>query len=76
MALLSYKEIVIHFFQLTKLPKRADINSYSQESIESIINCFNNRPMRCLEYRTPQEIFNENIRDDCGTIFSGVAFQP
>lgn len=60
----------------TKLPKTADINRYSQEAIEEIINKLNSRPMKCLDYKTPQEVFNENLCAQSGTIFPGVAFHP
>lgn len=44
----------------TILPRTVDINNYSQDDIDSIIHKFNNRPMKCLNYRTPFEIFTEN----------------
>lgn len=44
------------------LPKRANIENHSQEDIEKITNKVNNQPLRCLNYRTPQEVFFEQER--------------
>ena len=45
----------------TKLSRKSDINTYSQLDIEIIIDKFNNRPMKCLAYKTPAEVFNEHL---------------
>lgn len=42
------------------IPKKADLASYSQESVSAIVEIFNNKPMRCLDYQTPNEVFKES----------------
>lgn len=41
------------------LPRKTNIENYSQEDIEKIIDKLNNQPMRCLGYKTPKEAFFE-----------------
>lgn len=45
----------------TYIPKKADLKNYSQQDIDAIINTLNNRPMKCLNYQTPNEVFLKNI---------------
>ena len=45
----------------TYIPKKADLKSYSQRKIDAIVNTLNNRPMKCLNFRTPNEVFNQQI---------------
>ena len=44
----------------TYIPKKADLKNYSQSKIDAILNLLNNRPMKCLNYKTPNQVFNEN----------------
>lgn len=43
------------------IPKKADLKSYSQSNIDAIMDTLNNRPMKCLDYETPNEVFNKNL---------------
>lgn len=43
------------------IPKKADLNHYSQKNIDAIMNTLNNRPMKCLDFQTPNEVFNKNL---------------
>lgn len=43
------------------IPKKADLKNYSQKQIDAIICTLNNRPMKCLDYQTPNEVFNKNL---------------
>lgn len=43
------------------LPKKTDLNKVSDESLQRIIEKLNNRPRKKLNYRTPQEVFQEAI---------------
>lgn len=43
------------------IPKKADLKNYSQSDIDAIMDTLNNRPMKCLDYETPNEVFNKNI---------------
>lgn len=42
------------------LPKSTNIESYTQLQIDKIVNKINNRPMKCLGYRTPAEVFEQH----------------
>ena len=39
------------------IPKKADLSPYSQKNINAILSTINNRPMKCLNFHTPNEIF-------------------
>lgn len=43
----------------TQFPRRTNINDFAQDSIDKIIQGFNNRPMKCLNYETPNEVFRK-----------------
>lgn len=43
------------------IPKKADLKNYSKKAIDAIIDMLNNRPMKCLDYQTPNELFNKNL---------------
>lgn len=40
------------------LPKKTDFAKLSKAKIQKIENMINNRPRKCLSYRTPTEVFN------------------
>lgn len=42
------------------VPKGSDISQYSDEYIQMIENKLNNRPKKCLGYKTPKEVMEEN----------------
>jgi IS30 family transposase len=42
------------------IPKGSDISQYSDEYIQMIQNKLNNRPRKCLNYKTPNEVMREN----------------
>lgn len=41
------------------IPKKANPASYSEEKISAIVERMNSTPRKCLQFRTPNEIFNE-----------------
>ena len=41
------------------IPKKAKLENYSDSDIFAIVDLINNTPRKCLDYKTPQEIFNE-----------------
>lgn len=41
------------------IPKKADLADYSHKEIQTIINKINSRPMKCLGYLTPNEVFEQ-----------------
>jgi len=42
------------------LPRSANIDSLSQKQIDKIVDKINNRPMKCLGFKTPSEVFMGN----------------
>ena len=42
------------------IPKKSDLKDYSDKDIAVIINRINNTPMKCLGWKTPNEVFNEH----------------
>lgn len=43
------------------LPRDTDLNSLTTPQLYSIINLINTRPRKCLNFRTPKEIFNREL---------------
>jgi len=43
------------------LPKKTDLAQVSEMEIMKIENWLNNRPRKCLKYKTPLEVFQENL---------------
>ena len=42
-----------------RLPKGTSFKNLTQEHLDKIVENINNRPRKCLGYRTPNEVFNE-----------------
>lgn len=49
-----------------ELPRTTEINKMSQKEINKIVIKINRRPMKCLGFRTPEEVFNQNIKQLSG----------
>lgn len=43
------------------IPKRADLKDYTGTDIAVIIETINNKPMKCLDWLTPNEVFEEHL---------------
>lgn len=43
------------------IPKRAALKNYSHEDIMAITDIMNNTPRKCLNWRTPKEVFVEHL---------------
>lgn len=54
------------------IPKKKRIDDYSEEQISAIVDAMNNTPRKCLDYRTPQELFDRYQRKP---INQGVALE-
>ena len=46
-------------------PKKFDFSTITQEHVDIVENNLNNRPRKCLGYKTPLEVFNENQAKCC-----------
>ena len=42
------------------IPKKSDLKNYTQSDIDAIIDIINNRPLKCLNWKTPNEVFEEH----------------
>ncbi len=45
----------------TKLPRKTNIDTMEQHQIDSIVKQINDRPMKCLNLQTPNEVFKRNF---------------
>lgn len=43
------------------IPKKADLKHFSQAKIDAILERINNTPMKCLNFKTPNEIYSQNL---------------
>jgi len=44
------------------LPKGTDFADLTQEELDDIVEEINNRPRKCLDYATPNEVFSEELK--------------
>jgi IS30 family transposase len=40
-------------------PKKTDFENVTQHQLSKVEDLLNNRPRKCLEYKTPNEVYNE-----------------
>jgi transposase, IS30 family len=43
------------------IPKKADLKDYTDKDIAHSLNTINNKPMKCLDWLTPNEVFNKEL---------------
>lgn len=43
------------------IPKKKSLKNYSQKEIDAIVEIINNRPRKCLGFKTPKEVFEEQF---------------
>ena len=43
------------------IPKNIDINTITQEVLDNVADILNNLPRRIFGYKTPNEVWNENL---------------
>ncbi|MGI0134881.1 MAG: IS30 family transposase [Candidatus Micrarchaeaceae archaeon] len=51
------------------LPKKTDFTWLTQEELDDIVEEINNRPRKCLDYATPNEVFYSEINKLDGRVF-------
>ncbi|MGH7234323.1 MAG: IS30 family transposase [Candidatus Saccharimonadales bacterium] len=51
------------------LPKKTDFTDLTQEELDDIVEEINNRPRKCLDYATPNEVFLGEINKLNGRVF-------
>lgn len=57
------KGSVEYAFKLIReyIPKKASLTEYTNEDVATVIDTLNNRPRKCLGFRTPKEVFEEQF---------------
>ena len=46
-------------------PKHMDLSKTNEKEVQRVIELLNNRPRKCINYKTPKELFDENIAYCC-----------
>jgi len=46
-------------------PKSMDLSKTSEKEVQNVLKLLNNRPRKCINYKTPQELFNEYLNKCC-----------
>lgn len=44
------------------IPKKTDFSTFTQLELDAIVEEINNRPRKCLNYQTPREVFNRELK--------------
>ena len=57
------KGLIENSFSLIReyIPKKSSLKNYTESDIQAIINLINERPRKCLGFRTPKEVFEEHL---------------
>lgn len=40
-----------------------DLSKTNEKEVQGTLKLLNNRPRKCINYKTPQELFNEYLHD-------------
>lgn len=49
------------------LPRSSDISQITQENLDELADRMNQRPRKCLGFKTPNELFIQQYKNDCRT---------
>ena len=44
-------------------PKQMDLSQTNEKEVQQVIELLNNRPRKCINYKTPNELFKEYLLD-------------
>ena len=42
-----------------------DLSKTDEKEVQNVLKLLNNRPRKCINYKTPQELFNEYLCECC-----------
>lgn len=45
--------------------KQMDLSKTDEKEVQNVLELLNNRPRKCINYKTPQELFNEYLCECC-----------
>jgi transposase, IS30 family len=51
------------------LPRKADLSTLSNRRFEVLLSAYNNTPRKCLDFRTPAEVFLQLLHFECESTF-------
>ena len=54
-------------------PKQMDLSKTDEKEVQNVLKLLNNRPRKCINYKTPQEWFDEYL-NECCTWFDKLSF--
>lgn len=46
-------------------PKQMDLSKTNEKEVQETLELLNNRPRKCINYKTPKELFNECLINCC-----------
>lgn len=46
-------------------PKHMDLSKTNEKEVQEVLKLLNNRPRKCINYKTPQELFDEYLYECC-----------
>ena len=46
-------------------PKHMDLSKTNEKEVQDVLKLLNNRPRKCINYKTPQELFDEYLCECC-----------
>ena len=55
-------------------PKQMDLSKTDEKEVQNVLKLLNNRPRKCINYKTPQELFNEYLCECC-TWFDKLSYE-
>ena len=55
-------------------PKQMDLSKTDEKEVQNVLKLLNNRTRKCINYKTPQELFNEYLCECC-TWFDKLSYE-
>ena len=55
-------------------PKQMDLSNTDEKEVQNVLKLLNNRPRKCINYKTLQELFNEYLYECC-TCYYKLSYQ-
>jgi IS30 family transposase len=51
------------------IPRKTDLATLPQHRFKALIGAYNNTPRKCLDFKTPAEVFSEALHFECESTF-------
>ena len=59
----SFKDYITE--KMKYFPKHMDLSEVTEDEVKTVTNLLNNRPRKCLNYNTPNELIDEYLLNCC-----------